>query len=125
MMKLIVHVVVAISISPSIALQTPSQQSLSNRRVFLQNVPSIVTGTTAALIGTTTVSINPLIVHATDSTPPTSTVVTATPGEKAPSFTLPNSRGEGTTSLEQLVQSNKWTVLYFYPGAFSKGNAFF
>ena len=42
-------------------------------------------------------------------------------GAKAPSFELPNSRGEGTTSLQKLVQSGKWTILYFYPGAFTQG----
>jgi peroxiredoxin Q/BCP len=42
-------------------------------------------------------------------------------GAKAPSFQLPNSRGTGKTSLEDLLASKKWTVLYFYPGAFSQG----
>jgi thioredoxin-dependent peroxiredoxin len=47
-------------------------------------------------------------------------------GAKAPSFELPNSRGDGTTtSLDQLVRgtgnARKWTVLYFYPGAFTQG----
>ena len=42
-------------------------------------------------------------------------------GAKAPPFELPNSRGEGTTSLSKLVQSGKWTILYFYPGAFTQG----
>jgi peroxiredoxin Q/BCP len=42
-------------------------------------------------------------------------------GAKAPSFQLPNSRGTGKTSLDDLLASKKWTVLYFYPGAFSQG----
>ena len=42
-------------------------------------------------------------------------------GTKAPPFELPNSRGQGTTSLKSLVQSGKWTILYFYPGAFTQG----
>ncbi|KAL7568484.1 hypothetical protein ACA910_012194 [Epithemia clementina (nom. ined.)] len=42
-------------------------------------------------------------------------------GSKAPPFDLPNSRGEGTTSLKDLVSTGKWTVLYFYPGAFTSG----
>lgn len=42
-------------------------------------------------------------------------------GKKAPSFVLPSSRGEGSTSLDELTKSGKWTVLYFYPGAFSTG----
>jgi len=40
---------------------------------------------------------------------------------KAPYFELPNSRQEGTTSLSSLIESGKWTVLYFYPGAFTQG----
>jgi thioredoxin-dependent peroxiredoxin len=42
-------------------------------------------------------------------------------GVKAPDFELPNSRGEGNTTLNNLVTSKKWTVLYFYPGAFTQG----
>jgi peroxiredoxin Q/BCP len=42
-------------------------------------------------------------------------------GAKAPAFELPNSRGDGTTSLQKLVKSGKWTILYFYPGAFTQG----
>jgi peroxiredoxin Q/BCP len=42
-------------------------------------------------------------------------------GAKAPDFDLPNSRGEGTTSLNSLIKAGKWTVLYFYPGAFTSG----
>jgi peroxiredoxin Q/BCP len=41
-------------------------------------------------------------------------------GVEAPSFTLPTSRG-GTKSLEDLTSTGKWTVLYFYPGAFTSG----
>jgi hypothetical protein len=58
-------------------------------------------------------------------TPPSLAVsdssTTTTVGQKAPTFILPNSRGEGNISLDQLVQSKKWTVLYFYPGAFTQG----
>lgn len=42
-------------------------------------------------------------------------------GTKAPQFDLPNSRGEGSTTLNALTQAGKWTVLYFYPGAFTSG----
>merc|ERR1719215_1696032 len=42
-------------------------------------------------------------------------------GVDAPSFSLPNSRGDGSTSLTDLTKSGKWTVLYFYPGAFTNG----
>lgn len=42
-------------------------------------------------------------------------------GTKPPEFELPNSRGNGMTSLDGLVKNGKWTVLYFYPGAFTSG----
>jgi peroxiredoxin Q/BCP len=42
-------------------------------------------------------------------------------GANAPSFELPNSRGNGLTSLNSLTKDGKWTVLYFYPGAFTSG----
>lgn len=42
-------------------------------------------------------------------------------GAKAPEFELPNSRGDGLTSLDTLTKTGKWTVLYFYPGAFTSG----
>jgi len=41
---------------------------------------------------------------------------------KAPDFLLPSSREDGSkTSLENLTSTKKWTVLYFYPGAFTQG----
>jgi len=42
-------------------------------------------------------------------------------GAKAPAFELENSRGNGMTTLDQLKKNGKWTVLYFYPGAFTSG----
>lgn len=43
-------------------------------------------------------------------------------GVKAPSFELPNSRGgDAKTKLSDLTSVGKWTVLYFYPGAFTSG----
>jgi len=44
-----------------------------------------------------------------------------TRGAKAPEFELPNSRGNGLVTLDTLVKNSKWTVLYFYPGAFTSG----
>ncbi|KAL3803129.1 hypothetical protein HJC23_003404 [Cyclotella cryptica] len=41
-------------------------------------------------------------------------------GAPAPDFVLTNSRGESVT-LDDLTSSKKWTVLYFYPGAFTSG----
>ena len=76
----------------------------------------------STFIAATTVAVlaPPSSYAASDSTTVEASTTTAV-GQKAPTFTLPNSRGEGATSLEQLTQSKKWTVLYFYPGAFSKG----
>lgn len=52
---------------------------------------------------------------------PTWAVVPPPTGAKAPDFELPNSRKDGTTSLKDLTKTGKWTVLYFYPGAFTSG----
>lgn len=41
-------------------------------------------------------------------------------GSPAPAFNLLNSRGEITT-LDTLTNNKKWTVMYFYPGAFTTG----
>jgi peroxiredoxin Q/BCP len=53
--------------------------------------------------------------------PETSVASLPSAGAKAPDFELPNSRGNGLTSLASLTKSDKWTVLYFYPGAFTSG----
>lgn len=52
---------------------------------------------------------------------PASAAGLPTADARAPSFELPNSRGDGKTSLEALTKGGKWTVLYFYPGAFTSG----
>lgn len=77
----------------------------SNRRSFLVGV-----GASAGLVGgfsTTTESAVAANLPTTE--------------QKAPDFELPNSRGDGKTSLKDLVKTGKWTVLYFYPGAFTSG----
>jgi thioredoxin-dependent peroxiredoxin len=83
------------------SLQPCHGLSLSSRRAFLS------TGVASATI--TTWNILP----AESAIPET--------GATAPDFELPNSRGEGVTSLKSLTKSGKWTVLYFYPGAFTSG----
>jgi peroxiredoxin Q/BCP len=88
------------------ALSSPSSGAgASSRRAFVQKVAltSAVAATTASIFPTSTLA----------ATPPT--------GAKAPEFSLPNSRGDGITSLARLTKSGKWTVLYFYPGAFTSG----
>jgi peroxiredoxin Q/BCP len=85
-------------------------QALS-RRSFVHATAASVGGSSLL----TAVAANPSIAGAA------TTATTLETGAKAPGFQLPNSRGEGTTSLSQLIQSKKWTVLYFYPGAFTQG----
>jgi peroxiredoxin Q/BCP len=87
------------------ALSPPS--GASSRRSFVQKVA----GLTSAAVTTSILTAAPGQVEA--ATPPT--------GAKAPQFELPNSRGEGITSMNKLTKSGKWTVLYFYPGAFTSG----
>jgi peroxiredoxin Q/BCP len=64
-----------------------------------------------------------LLVSSAAGPRPSFAVTTSTPslGVKAPSFDLPNSLGTGSTTLESLTKNGKWTVLYFYPGAFTSG----
>jgi peroxiredoxin Q/BCP len=52
---------------------------------------------------------------------PASAAGLPTADSRAPNFELPNSRGNGNISLEALTKGGKWTVLYFYPGAFTSG----
>lgn len=42
-------------------------------------------------------------------------------GFPAPKFTLPSTNSGKIVSLENLVSTGTWTVLYFYPGAFTNG----
>ena len=58
------------------------------------------------------VAIHPQPAHAASSTPPI--------GSPAPHFSLLNSRGQIVT-LDSLTADKKWTILYFYPGAFTSG----
>ena len=112
--------IVLITVSCTDALQLPTsssqqQQSISSRRQFMNHVlPSTFVAAAAVTI------LAPSSYAASDASATTAATTTAV-GQKAPTFTLPNSRGEGATSLDQLVESKKWTVLYFYPGAFTQG----
>jgi len=42
-------------------------------------------------------------------------------GERAPYFQLPNCKDGEMISLDDLTRDGRWTVLYFYPGAFTNG----
>ena len=109
------------------ALQLPtsssSQQQQSNRRQFINHViPSFITATAVAIFAPPSFAASENGAGASKTTSAAvATTMTTMVGQKAPTFTLPNSRGEGAISLDQLVQSKKWTVLYFYPGAFTQG----
>lgn len=81
-----------------------------DRRSFVKNG---VMGALAANIAVLTTSPN--LAFAT-----TSSALPAI-GERAPDFELPSSRGNGSITSKALLKSNKWTVLFFYPGAFSQG----
>jgi peroxiredoxin Q/BCP len=87
------------------ALAPPSYSNnqQTTRRGLLQGASAIAIGTVLAPTTRASASTTPSL------------------GVKAPAFELPNSRGEGTTSLKDLTKSGKWTVLYFYPGAFTSG----
>jgi len=84
---------------------------LSRRGVFTNVVKGVGAATAASVLSVTSWPLQ--AAYAATATPQT--------GVKAPSFELPNSRGEGTTSLSDLTKNGKWTVLYFYPGAFTSG----
>jgi len=66
---------------------------------------------------TTTASVVPLYYGAYTSNAASNLPST---GVRAPEFELPNSEGK-TVNLDTLVAKGKWTVLYFYPGAFTSG----
>ena len=83
-------------------------QGVTSRREVFANVMKGM-GAAAVALGTAA------------SSPQASFAATPEMGVKAPSFELPNSRGEGATKLSDLTKSGKWTVLYFYPGAFTSG----
>lgn len=84
-----------------------SLQTSDTRRDFFARV------TAAGVAASASVVLPPAPALAADDLPST--------GTRAPAFDLPNSRSDGTTSLTDLTKSGKWTVLYFYPGAFTTG----
>lgn len=102
----------ALSVEPSSRGRSSHTRELSRRTLLVEQPGRAIAAAlaTAGIIG----NFNKENSQAwAANTPPT--------GSKAPDFELPNSRGEGTTSLQSLVKTGKWTVLYFYPGAFTTG----
>ena len=81
-----------------------SRNLFGSRRSFLVGVG----GASVGLVGGFSTSISPALASSTPATE-----------VKAPDFELPNSTGEGTTSLKDLTKDGKWIVLYFYPGKMS------
>jgi len=78
------------------------------RNAFLRTLA--ISGT--AVLGAGTGIVTPTLPANADPLPQT--------GTKAPDFSLPDSKG-GQTGLSDLIKTGKWTVLYFYPGAFTNG----
>lgn len=99
------------SLSSGLSLQNNNNKNnaaaVSSRRSFVE------TGAVAAAA----LALTPNVAMAAD------TAANGLPaqGAKAPDFELPNSRGNGLVTLDSLVKNSKWTVLYFYPGAFTSG----
>lgn len=89
----------------SMATMAHSLAPENSRRGFFNTAAAAATTTAAALIALPTASLADLPAE----------------GRKAPTFELPNSRGNGMTTLDALTNAKKWTVLYFYPGAFTSG----
>ncbi len=110
-----------ISVVESFSLQSPPHNNSNNhgssmeRKTFFNEMLTAMT-VPSILISTTTFT-NPDIASASTSSKDMPKL-----GSKAPNFYLPNSRDQGSNlSLDQLRSSGKWTVLYFYPGAFTSG----
>lgn len=95
-----------------------SSSNVGGRRSFVKN---LVAAGTVLSVSTVLSPSTTLPAFAAADLDAKSSFSTPETGKKAPSFVLPSSRGEGSTSLDDLTKSGKWTVLYFYPGAFSTG----
>merc|ERR1719162_1048615 len=99
------------STTPVVATTTTT--SISSRRVSGATTAfASVAAITSSLVA---VSAQPTAAVAAETLAGTSV------GAQAPEFELENSRGNGLVNLDTLVKNSKWTVLYFYPGAFTSG----
>lgn len=102
----------ATSVASGLSVQQRGGASIASGRTGVDRRTFVgITVSTAAASTATIVS----------SPAPASADVLPQQGAKAPEFELPNSRGNGLTSLDGLTKNGKWTVLYFYPGAFTSG----
>jgi thioredoxin-dependent peroxiredoxin len=105
MVRTIITLCAGLTVAGALSLpSTPTTTKIiDGRRAFLQN----------AVVAAATLAVG--------ASPSLAADTVAATGSKAPFFELPNSRGNGLTSLDNLVKTGKWTVLYFYPGAFTEG----
>lgn len=88
------------------------QQSVPNNNNDIMRRAILRRGAAAMVIATIT-AINPQNAVASTSQIPSL-------NSPAPDFSLINTRGQ-TVTLDTLTADNKWTILYFYPGAFTSG----
>jgi len=113
MFKLFLCFVVSLVVSTSYGFSVTKSTPVSQRSVTRLHVRSR-RDVLAGLASTTTFGVASAVIGVPSA-------FAGVPSGKAPSFDLPNSKGEGSTSLEKLLKTGKWTVLYFYPGAFTSG----
>jgi len=97
----------------SLPLQMTIKNEKSVRKVEITNRSSFVRSIAGTFAAVGFSSLHGSSANAASPLPTT--------GQRAPDFTMANSKGEGTTSLGDLTKEGKWTVLYFYPGAFTSG----
>jgi thioredoxin-dependent peroxiredoxin len=116
-LTLLVAISLVFVINQQYSVKALSSQS-SSRRAFIQKAATTTVGTVSAIAVTSSLSITkPVYADGL----PSSSIPQPVTGSKAPEFELKNSRGTGDTTLQSLIATGKWTVLYFYPGAFTKG----
>ncbi|KAL3895534.1 MAG: hypothetical protein SGARI_007420 [Bacillariaceae sp.] len=90
----------------AVTSESDAASAASSRRSFLVSASTAAAASVAALNS----NIQPAFADGLPSQ-----------GAKAPDFDLPNSRNSAPITLSGLTQTGKWTVLYFYPGAFTSG----
>ena len=105
------------SLSPIDALSTSNNDAGRAASTGMSRRSALIGGTGSVAVAAGFFGIGSM----TQAPPAAFAAVIPETGAKAPEFNLPNSRGEGTTSLKSLTKNGKWTVLYFYPGAFTSG----
>ena len=77
--------------------------------LFAVSASSLAPSTSRRAFFRTTAVATTASVFAAASPPASASTTTPPTGAKAPQFELPNSRGEGMTSLTDLTKNNKWS----------------